>query len=386
MQIYRAVERLLEERHPGTFRCTPVIVGKNLILRVEARTRSRMARVKAHPSTEHAYVEMPIDDELPGLDQARYTRAEDIVQELLSWAFPPAWRRPAPVDRERVSKSLARRWTGVRARNELLVVLSQSALDAAGLGDVDIDPNRIRRCFPADAAGRPALRTRVVLAMADDEEAALQRRTRCLVAIGPARRQDPPRIRLAIEEVIVRNQNHIWWDHPWLWTPAAVPTSGLEPPTDLDRQALRDLDDGDFESAFGAYGFALDSDLDRLLGGQRIVTETCARPDARWCQKLVDTLRLAAPWKLERALTSEWDRRNRARRRPLKSLDLHLATFPGQRHQRMSRLAVWRTPGHPPRIGLETTASNLRLHHEAWQRPLWMDLRWYGVDAAATPA
>jgi len=97
-----------------------------------------------------------------------------------------------------------------------------------------------------------------------------------------------------------------------------------------------------------------------------------------------DILRGCAPWLLADAVRAAADASSARRRRiPL----LKLAIFPGQHHIRKASLVLTAADrnGSGPRLEIQTTGSNRRLHETAWRRPLEIDLLRYGLAETQTP-
>lgn len=94
-------------------------------------------------------------------------------------------------------------------------------------------------------------------------------------------------------------------------------------------------------------------------------------------------MRACAPWLLGHATRREAERiaalaaakSGRKRRRPA----LKLLIFPGQHHSRKASLILTSADldGMRPRLEIQATASNTRLHESPWKRPLEFDLARY---------
>ncbi len=153
-----------------------------------------------------------------------------------------------------------------------------------------------------------------------------------------------------------------------------------------DRAALAILrqDEGQLIDALELFGVEVDGDLKRLCGGQKIYPPACcAYADEKWVQRFQDWVRACAPWRLGNATRREAERiaawaaqkSGRRRRRPV----LKLLVFPGQHHSRKASLILTSTDleGTRPRLEIQATAGNTRLHESGWKRPLEIDLARY---------
>jgi hypothetical protein len=134
------------------------------------------------------------------------------------------------------------------------------------------------------------------------------------------------------------------------------------------------------------YGVEIDKDLKRLCGGQKIYPPACcAYADEKWVQRFHDWMRSCAPWLLGEATRREaeriaaWAAEKKSRRRRLPVLKLLI--FPGQHHSRKASLVLTSTDleGNCPRLEIQATGGNTRLHESAWKRPLEIDLLRYAV-------
>jgi hypothetical protein len=217
-----------------------------------------------------------------------------------------------------------------------------------------------------------------------------------------------------LEALIPANQDHCWEHERWRWhadsadadpatqwgtpvpikalTEAALSASQLAEKVEKacanasDKAALAILlqDEGRLVDALELYGVEIDGDLKRLCGGQKIYPPaSCAYADEKWVQRFRDWMRACAPWLLGNATRREaeriaaWAAEKKSRRRRLPALKL--LVFPGQHHSRKASLILTSADleGTRPRLEIQATASNARLHESAWKRPLEIDLARY---------
>jgi hypothetical protein len=347
------------------------------------------------------------------------SQAAEIVDWIATdWAFERPWRPPDPIDAGRERKRLLRIHEGLKARaglpvindvkfDERLLPASAAAVraDLAGLR-----AERIRAAFPSDPRGRLAVKSTVLLAAYEAAETAPKDRELCLVLRGPLRRSDPQEIRAVLEWLIPQNQDHCWVRERWHWHDngmaesatrwgAPVPVEDLaanrltireltkrvtaDPDDSRSRSALAMLlqESGKLLESLELYGVEIDGDLKRLCGGQKIYPPACcAHADEKWMDRLREWMRACAPWKLAEAARqesrriAEWAAKKKGRkpRQPL----LKLLIFPGQHHLRKACLVLTSRDleGNNPRLEIQATASNARLHESAWKRPLEIDL------------
>jgi len=351
--------------------------------------------------------------------------AADIVDWLVNdWAFERPWRAPSPTDSKVEKKRLQRIAEGMKSRSGLAVVVDaepgpghnltpegEAALrrDLAGLL-----LDRIRDGFPPDKRGALALKTTVLLACYATTSPPGRDRKLSLTVSGPQRRSDSQEIRASLEALIPANQDHCWESERWRWHADSLDTDranrwGAPVPVDAlaagvlsasqlaekfekgsadagDKAALAILlqDEGRLLEALELYGVEIDGDLKRLCGGQKIYPPACcAYADEKWVQRFQDWIRACAPWLLGTATRREaeriaaWaaDKRGRRRRLPV----LKLLIFPGQHHSRKASLILTSADleGTRPRLEIQATASNARLHESGWKRPLEIDLARY---------
>jgi hypothetical protein len=351
--------------------------------------------------------------------------AADIVDWLVQdWAFERPWRAPSPIDPKAQGKRLQRIVEGLKSRSGLAVVVEArtgpdhnltAKGEAALRGDLaGLLPDRIRDGFPPDPRGALALKTTVLLACYETTSPPGRDRKLSLVGVGPQRRSDPQEIRIRLEALIPANQDHCWEQERWRWHTdsahmeptiqwgAPVPVEALAAGTlsapqlaekmaigtaDAGEKAAMAIllqDEGRLLDALELYGIDIDGDLKRLCGGQKIYPPACcAYADEKWVERLQEWMRTCAPWLLagatqrEAARIAAWaaEKSSRRRRRPV----LKLLIFPGQHHSRKASLILTSADleGTRPRLEIQATASNARLHESAWKRPLEIDLARY---------
>jgi hypothetical protein len=275
-------------------------------------------------------------------------------------------------------------------------------------------PNHIRDGFPPDKRGALALKTTVLLACYETTSPPGRDRKLCLAALGPQRRSDRQEIHVRLEPLIPANQDHCWEQERWRWhadsadvSPAIrwgapVPVQALAAGALSATQLAEKVEEGDAEAGDKAalaillqdagrlieslelYGVEIDQDLKRLCGGQKIYPPACcAYADEKWVQWFQDWMRACAPWLLGDATRCEaeriaaWAAEKKGRRRRLPVLKLMI--FPGQHHSRKASLILTSVDleGARPRLEIQATASNARLHESAWKRSLEIDLEHY---------
>lgn len=374
----------LEALNPGVYRCSPSKSGQADGIRVECDGAPGHAFIYG-PRNERRIL-VSLSDFGPGHDEvwAGNTLA-DVERFLRRWAFPSPWTRPGPVDKGAERKRIARVLQGIDERvGATPVVVSSEATDSAGQRVDTLDGTKLVRNFPWDKLGRLELGVTVVLGLLGDVPRTATERTQCLVASGPKRRRDPQQIVVGLDELIVANQDHRWDELPWLWTKEEAPIHECR--LDADQSAALDrMDEGYLEEVLANYGVTLSTDMHRLLGGQRIVPQACcAHADAEWTDLLVDTIRQAAPWKLVPAIRAEARRRNPTQKRSRKPVLVKLATFPKQSHARKACLMLGTfDQGETAQLLFDATATNVRLHREAWQRPLALEVGRLGIGPEA---
>lgn len=287
--------------------------------------------------------------------------------------------------------------------------------EAALRGDLaGLRQDRIRDGFPPDQRGALALKTTVLLACYETTSPPGRDRKLSLAVVGPQRRSDRQEIRVSLEALIPANQDHCWEQERWRWhtdsadtgrarpwgapvpvealAAGALSTSQLAEKSEKggadagDKAALAILlqDEGRLVEALELYGVEIDGDLKRLCGGQKIHPPACcAYADEKWVQRFQDWMWACAPWLLGQATRraaeriAAWAAAKRGRRRRLPVLKL--LVFPGQRHSRKANLILTSADleGTRPRLEIEATASNARLHESGWKRPLEIDLARY---------
>ncbi|MFC1597757.1 hypothetical protein ACFL5Q_07460 [Planctomycetota bacterium] len=340
------------------------------------------------------------------------------------WAFERPWHAPRPIDPKAEKKRLQKIVKGLKLRSNLAVVVDATPGRAHNLtpegeatlaGDLDgLLLDRIRDGFPADKRGALALKTTVLLACYGTTSPPARDRKLALAVVGPQRRSDAQEIRVRLEALIPPNQDHCWEHERWRWHAdsadadsasrwgAPVPVTALAARSlsasqlaeqaekgnaDAgDKAALAILlqDEGRLLEALELYGVEVDGDLKRLCGGQKIYPPACcAYADEKWVQRFHDWMRACAPWLLGQATRREaeriaaWAAEKRSRRRRLPVL--RLLIFPGQHHSCKASLILTSVDleGTRPRIEIQATGSNTRLHESGWKRPLDIDLARY---------
>jgi hypothetical protein len=351
----------------------------------------------------------------------------DIVDWIVKdWAFERPWRAPSPIDPIVEKKRLQRIAGGLKSRSDVSVIVEaevgpghkltpegEAALrdDLAGLL-----PSRIRDGFPPDKRGALALKITVLLACYETTSPPGRDRKLCLAALGPQRRSDRQETRVKLEALIPANQDHCWQHERWRWhadsadtnlaiqwgcpVPVGALAAGVLSAAQLsekfsngsaeaaDKAALAILlqDEGRLIEALELYGVEIDGDLKRLCGGQKIYPPACcAYADENWVQQFQGWMRACAPWLLGNATRREaeriavWAAEKKSRRRRLPVLKL--LVFPGQHHSRKASLILTSADleGTRPRLEIQATASNARLHESAWKRPLEIDLARYSL-------
>lgn len=360
--------------------------------------------------------------------------AAEIVDWLVKdWAYERTWCAPSPTDAKAEKLRLRKIVDGMQARSSAAVVAkvkpgSEHDLTPDGLAALKRDlaglsADAIRVNFPPDKRGRFALKTVVVLGSYETTSSPGHQRSLCLVVNGPARRVDEQALRVSLEPLIEANQDHRWENERWKWHEdsaaadraarwgAPVPIEALSAGTLSAAQWLKKAakgraDDGEravaamllqeegrLVEALESYGIAVDGNLKRLCGGQKIYPPACcAYADEKWVTRLQDWLRSCAPWLVAQATRREaeriaaWTAEKKGRRRRLPLLKLLI--FPGQHHSRKASLVLTSTDmeGWCPRLEMQATASNARLHESAWRRELELDLARYRLERPATAA
>jgi hypothetical protein len=427
MKHFEQIVDLLNQRFPGLFSCRSGKSGRANGLEVRCR-RTGYAFVY-EPSPNGSFLLSLHEDEEDDNPEVWGTRgAEEVVERLQPWAFPPPRSLPPPVAATEEKRRLERIAQGLRARKDVACfqvepnATALRLLTSAGRRQLEDDlaslrPERIALHFPWDPAGRLELNTTVLLKSYETTTPPGRDRDLCLAAVGPARRRDEQHLAIQLTDLIVVNQTHRWERSPWLWQEVEAPPSefwGAEsvqdavtkqarrkdaprapfpgrrsqstPEGQRASRALQVLEEGHIEEALALFGVSLSADVHRLLGGERIKPPACcAHPDESWTQLLVSTLRQSAPWLLPRAVLEEAERlqswaaqkKGRQRRRPY----LKLVIFPGQRHARKASLMLTGDEdGQNPCLVIEATASNARLSDTAWKRPLAVDFFRRGVE------
>jgi hypothetical protein len=351
--------------------------------------------------------------------------AADIVDWLIQdWAFERPWRAPGPINPKAEKKRLQRIVEGLESRSGLAVVVDAEPGPGHNLtpqgeaslrGDLaGLLLDRIRDGFPPDKRGALALKTTVLLACYETTLPPGRGRKLSLAALGPQRRSDRQQIRVSLEALIPANQDHCWEHERWRWhadsadtdpatrwgapVPVKALAAGALSASQLaekvekggadagDKAALAILlqDEGRLIDALELYGVEIDGDLKRLCGGQKIYPPACcAYADEKWVQRFQDWMRACAPWLLGKATRHEaeriadWAAEKRSRRRRLPVLKL--LVFPGQHHSRKASLILTAADleGIRPRLEIQATASNARLHESAWKRLPEIDLARY---------
>ena len=360
--------------------------------------------------------------------------AAEIADWLVKdWAYERTWCAPSPTDAKAEKLRLRKIVEGIQARSSAALVAkvkpgSEHDLTSDGLAALKRDlaglsADAIRANFPPDKRGRFALKTVVVLGSYETTSPPGHQRSLCLVVNGPARRADEQAMRVELEPLIRANQDHCWESERWKWhadSAAADRTARWGAPVPVEALAAGTLsaklftkraakgrvdegvkaaaamslqEEGRLIEALELYGIEVDGALKRLCGAQKIYPPTCcAYADDKWVAKLQDWLRDCAPWLVAAATRREaerlaaWTAEKRGRRRRLPVLKLLI--FPGQHHSRKASLVLTSTDmeGMCPRLEMQATASNARLHESAWRRELALDLARYGLELPATAA
>ena len=252
--------------------------------------------------------------------------------------------------------------------------------------------SRIVHNFPFDEKGRLKLKTSVLLRAYTTTAAPGRFRDVCLAAVGPEHRSDEQSIQIKLCDMIIVNQSHNWQANTWLWldTPApdwetwgANSIDEIDPNTNPEHHAaMRSvslLDEGKIEEALGIYGVTFSEDIHRLLGGQRISPPACcAKPDEKWTELLVATLRQSGPGLFPKAAAAVKDMEpwRDPKKRKFRSIsEFKLVIFPGQIH--IDKACLFLT--YDLCLKIFSTGSNFRLHDTAWKRSINFDLRRYGI-------
>jgi hypothetical protein len=351
----------------------------------------------------------------------------DIVDWLVQdWAFERPWRAPSPTDPKAEKKRLQKVAEGLKSRSSLAVVVDAEAgaehnLTPEGEAALRSDLthlllDRIRSGFPPDQRGAFALNTTVLLACYETTMPPGPDRKLSLAVVGPRRRSDRQELRVGLEALIPVNQEHSWEHERWRWHAdsaaadrdiqwgAPVPVEALGAGTLSTSQLAKKVENGRADAgdkaalaillqeegrlldALELYGVEIDRDLKRLCGGQKIYPPACcAYADEKWVKRFQDWMRACAPWLIGNSTRREAERianwaaekKGRKRRLPV----LKLLIFPGQHHSRKASLILTSADleGRRPRLEIQATASNARLHESGWKRPLELDLARYQV-------
>ena len=417
MKEFARIIELLNARFPGVFSCRPGQHGRARGLEVRCAGRPGYAFVY-EPSQVSLLLALHERDEDTHPEVWNETGPEQVVRRVLPWAFSRRWTAPEPVNRKAEKRRLEKIAGGLSERGRVSCQIAEmdeklmSLLTPEGQRTLEEDrkilsSRRLVRHFPWDSRGRLSLKTTVLLKPYEMVKPPGRGRDVCLAVRGPERRQEEPRIRVELADLIVVNQTHRWESSPWLWTDVEVPHSELwgaethlDPahggvvegrlPVDTSESrhaalSVQLLDEGRIEEALSLYQVTLSEDLHRILGGERISPPACcAHPDEIWTNSLVSTLRQSAPWLFPKAVRDEaerlanWADRKRGRHRGAPSLKLMI--FPGQFHSRKASLMlIGDRDGENPRLVIEATASNARLHDTAWKRPIAVDFLRLGV-------
>ena len=173
-------------------------------------------------------------------------------------------------------------------KSEFLSLLTSQGRRAFDHDIESLATDRIVHHFPWDAAGRPALKSIVLLAAYDTVNAPRKDRDLCLAAVGPEHRSEQV-VRVELIDPILANQAHRWDRCPWLWTSAEVPvdellgtaSAGAADENQRAMEALAWLDEGRIEEALALYRVSVSDDLHRLLGGERIESASVLCPSRR---------------------------------------------------------------------------------------------------------
>ena len=396
MDHFREVVGHLNARFPGEFECKAGMKGRAQGLEVRCGGRSGYAFIFEPSGRSDFLLSLHEDDDDQNAEVWKTANPEECVQRILPWAFPHPWTAPAPIDRAKEERRLAKIAVGLAARTrincqvgderpDLIQLLSADQREALDRDLASLSIDRVKNQFPWDHAGQLALKTTVLLRAYPTQGAA--GRVVSLAAIGPERRRDVQSIQIELAALIPANHTHRWHDRPWMWQNVAPPDdleAGLQrEPDSLAERSLALLDQGKIEDALSLHGVTLSEELHRLLGGQRISPPACcAHPDQAWTELLIDTLRQSAPWLLPTAALNEAERiRECTGRMPSKrALTWKLVVFPGQFHARKASLMISADrDGRNPRLLIEATATNARLADTSWKRRIEVDFRRYGM-------
>ena len=398
MDFSRQVAAILDGRFPGEFVCKPGMQGRATGTEIRRPSRPGYAFLyeSDHPPSDDSRRPISYLFALYEADDDRRSECwhaatpDECVERILPWAFPAEWTAPAPIDRAKEKRRLARLAEGLAARKRLACTIDEPDPELlAHLGDEErraldrdlasLNTPRIKQHFPWDPIGRLALKTSVLLTTYPSTT--VNTRHIALAAVGPDRRSDEQAIHVRLVALFPVNQTHRWHDSPWMWQNVERPHTPGE--VGKEAESLQLLDEGRIDDALALFGVTLSEDLHRLLGGQRILPPACcAHADATWTELLVSTLRESAPWRLPRAAAEESGRLSRLTgKKPVKGAPRwKLAIFPGQHHARKASLMLTADKdGQNPRFVIEATASNARLADTSWKRPIEMDFQRYGI-------
>jgi hypothetical protein len=320
------------------------------------------------------------------------------AKKIEQWTLP----KPVNLTQERsrlqqIAKGLSERRIECQFIEPVPILLDK--LTDRGRNDFDRDirsllTNLIIQHFPWDKLGRMALKTTVLFNTYETISPHSKDRDLCLAAIGPDRRSDEQVIRIQLTDLIIVNQNHRWDCCPWLWKNVETPSSELlgtndHPITEDNNLAIRSLlllDEGKIEESLGLYGITFSDELHQIVGGEPLISPFYSiNIDRTWTNLLVDTLRQSAPWKLPQSLIQEAERLNhwtsQKKSRYPRPPFLKLAIFPNQHYARKTSLILTGDiDGRNPRLIIEETGSNSRLHYTGWKRSIAIDFSRYGIE------
>ena len=293
---------------------------------------------------------------------------------------------------------------------------------AAALADdlAAIDGPRLLANVPRDARGQLTLGVDVALASypsSYDDPTSTSRRNRAwLVARTPERRRDPQVVTLTLDLCVGGDRRHRWDEAHWLWDTrveaseddrwgvAGLDTTMLRLDGRAGRiQELRERladegdrlpnagrvalcillqDDGQFREALDLYGIELDDRLLAILRGDPDGTLP-ADYAIQWTSALWAALRALAPWRCESVLRAEEARiaarpatKSARKRKPAR---LRLLSLPKQTSISKASVMLVRAADGRPRLELDSTGTTAIVPEIAWQRPVEIDLRRFGL-------
>ncbi len=417
------LSQLLDTEHPGVFSCETGKAGHAQGIVIRCKSRDGYAFLHQQDAGGSMLLVLNESENDANPEVWSTESVKEIALRIKPWAFPPAWLRPAAIDRDVEKQRLVKLHKGLTARAGNVACSIKTPLDGKLTSLLkpdehirleqelkDVDCEKIVSHFPWDDAGRLSLKTAVLLSVYDSTQPPAKDRNTCLAAIAPERRSDVQEIHIDLVALIVQNQSHNWQKNPWLWRrDIRVPESELLPSdwvrntlapdraqlpesaSEGERRAwcLELLDQGHIQEALSLYGVTMSEDVCKLLGGVRFRPPSCcSHPSEGWTEVLVDALRESAPWLLPKAVADEAERlkhwASQKKGRKVGAPLLRLIIFPGQFHLRKSCLLLTsEKDGTKPNLILDATASNSRLCETAWKRPIELDFQRYKIVEAA---